>query len=36
MQKVSAKVFEWLVNDNGDLVWEAVPKKMHEDVLMVI
>ncbi|KAF8809169.1 hypothetical protein BYT27DRAFT_7095022, partial [Phlegmacium glaucopus] len=31
--KVSAKVFEWLVDDNGDLYWQAVPKKMHEDIL---
>jgi hypothetical protein len=31
--KVSAKVFEWLVNDHGDLIREAVPKKMREDVL---
>jgi hypothetical protein len=31
--KVSAKVFEWLVNDKGELFREAVPKKMREDVL---
>lgn len=31
--KVSAKVFEWVVDDDGALVREAVPKKMREDVL---
>ena len=31
--KVSAKVFEWVANENGNLVREAVPKKMREDVL---
>ncbi|KAF8808094.1 hypothetical protein BYT27DRAFT_7211687 [Phlegmacium glaucopus] len=31
--KVSAKVFEWLVDDNGDLYRQAVPKKMREDIL---
>jgi len=31
--KISAKVFEWVVNDDGDLFREAVPKKMREDVL---
>ncbi|KAF8805256.1 hypothetical protein BYT27DRAFT_7297597 [Phlegmacium glaucopus] len=31
--KVSAKVFEWTADDNGNLCWEVVPKKMHEDIL---
>jgi hypothetical protein len=31
--KISAKVFEWVENDNGDLFREAVSKKMREDVL---
>ena len=31
--KASTKVFEWVVNDNGDLFREAVSKKMREDVL---
>jgi hypothetical protein len=31
--KLSAKVFEWVVNDDGDFVRQAVPRKMREDVL---
>ena len=31
--KVSAKVFEWQDDDNGDLCQQAVPMKMCEDVL---
>ncbi|KAF8800628.1 hypothetical protein BYT27DRAFT_7216907 [Phlegmacium glaucopus] len=27
------QVFEWLVDDNGDLYRQAVPKKMREDIL---
>jgi hypothetical protein len=31
--KTSAKVFEWLEDDNGDLCRQAVPKSMREDIL---
>ncbi|KAF8814312.1 hypothetical protein BYT27DRAFT_7219882 [Phlegmacium glaucopus] len=31
--KISAKVFEWLVDDNGDLYRQAIPKKMRKDIL---
>ncbi|KAF8812973.1 hypothetical protein BYT27DRAFT_7251316 [Phlegmacium glaucopus] len=31
--KVSAKMFEWTADDNGNLCREVVPKKMREDIL---
>jgi hypothetical protein len=31
--KVGAKVFEWEVDDNGDLCRQVVPSKMREDIL---
>ena len=32
--RVNTKVFGWAVNDNGNFIWQAIPKKMHEDVLV--
>ena len=34
--KLSTKVFEWVVNDDGNFIWQAIPKKMCEMSLMII
>ena len=31
--KVSTKVFEWQDDDNGNLCWQAVPRRLREDIL---
>lgn len=33
--KISTKVFEWQEDNNGDLWWQAVPKKMCKDILYI-